>query len=230
MDEATLHDLMSRATDWRDGDPDPRTRAELEALVVRAASGDDNAVADLADRFTGPLRFGTAGLRGALGAGPNRMNRAVVITAAAGLVAHLRARVDGVPHLVVGYDARYGSATFARDTCAVAVAAGCTASLLPGPLPTPVLAFAVRHLRADAGVMVTASHNPPRTTGTRSTSAGGTPPDPPTASRSCRRPTRRSPRRSRRRTGERRPDGGRRLGDLGRRPGRPPTSTAAVSA
>ncbi|MDQ1289518.1 MAG: phosphomannomutase [Actinomycetota bacterium] len=165
MDEATLHDLMSRATDWRDGDPDPRTRAELEALVVRAASGDDNAVADLADRFTGPLRFGTAGLRGALGAGPNRMNRAVVITAAAGLVAHLRARVDGVPHLVVGYDARYGSATFARDTCAVAVAAGCTASLLPGPLPTPVLAFAVRHLRADAGVMVTASHNPPEDNG-----------------------------------------------------------------
>ena len=127
---------------------------------------------DLADRFAGMLQFGTAGLRGIVGAGPNRMNRAVVIRAAAGLVAYLRAggstgtpAPTPAPTVVVGFDARHGSAVFARDTAAVVTAAGGRALLLPRPLPTPLLAFAIRHLGADAGVMVTASHNPARDNG-----------------------------------------------------------------
>src|SRR5699024_2640367 len=105
-------------------------------------------------------------LRGRMAGGPNRMNRAVVIRAAAGLAAFLReARAGGRPSVAIGYDARYNSETFARDTAAVMTAAGVDAHLLPAPLPTPVLAFAVRDLGTDAGVMVTASHNPPEDNG-----------------------------------------------------------------
>ena len=172
MDDDQLSRSAQQAAAWRDDDPDPRSRAELEALVA-AAEGEgggadgslERARADLADRFAGTLQFGTAGLRGALGAGPNRMNRAVVIRAAAGLAAWLRAHVPGTAHAVVGYDARRDSDVFARDTAAVLAAAGVTVAVLPRPLPTPVLAFAVRHLGADAGVMVTASHNPPQDNG-----------------------------------------------------------------
>ncbi len=172
LDEDQLGALLQQAAAWRDDDPDPRSRAELEALVAQAedlggvdGAAVDRARAELADRFAGTLQFGTAGLRGALGAGPNRMNRAVVIRAAAGLVAWLRATVPGTPHVVVGYDARRDSDVFARDTAAVMTAAGATVAVLPRPLPTPVLAFALRHFRADAGVMVTASHNPPQDNG-----------------------------------------------------------------
>jgi phosphomannomutase len=160
-------ELLQRARAWRDDDPDEQTRAELDDLLARVAPGAepsdeaDDAYDELADRFSGLLEFGTAGLRGALGAGPHRMNRAVVIRAAAGLVAYLqRDRQVAAPRVVVGFDARTNSETFAADTAAVVAAAGGEAMLLPHPLPTPVLAFAIGHLGTDAGVMVTASHNP----------------------------------------------------------------------
>ncbi len=158
-------DLRARVEAWRDADVDPGSRADLGELLDRADAGDEAARADLADRFTGLLEFGTAGLRGALGPGPNRMTRAVVVTAASGLGAWLRDTVEGPPRVVVGYDARTGSADFARDTCAVLVAAGCEVAVLPRPLPTPVLAYALLARDADAGVMVTASHNPPQDNG-----------------------------------------------------------------
>jgi phosphomannomutase len=158
------HDLLERAISWRDDDPDEATRAELDAVLEAARSGDADAGADLADRFAGMLEFGTAGLRGAMGAGPNRMNRAVAIRAAAGLTAYLQ-ETTPEPLVVIGFDARHSSDVFATDTAAVVVAAGGRAMVLPRPLPTPVLAFAIRHLGADAGVMVTASHNPARDNG-----------------------------------------------------------------
>ena len=161
---STPPDLLERAMSWRDDDPDEATRAELDAVLVAAQSGDVEAGADLADRFVGMLEFGTAGLRGALGAGPNRMNRSVVIRAAAGLTAYLK-ETSPQPLVVIGLDARHNSDVFAEDTAAVVVAAGGRAMLLPRPLPTPVLAFAIRHLGADAGVMVTASHNPAQDNG-----------------------------------------------------------------
>jgi phosphomannomutase len=156
--------LIERATSWRDDDPDEVTRAELSYVLEAAASGDAKAGVDLADRFAGKLEFGTAGLRGAMGAGSNRMNRSMVIRAAAGLVAYLR-ESSPEPLVVIGFDARHSSDVFARDTAAVVVAAGGRAMVLPRPLPTPVLAFSIRHLGADAGVMVTASHNPAQDNG-----------------------------------------------------------------
>jgi phosphomannomutase len=151
--------LLASAKSWRDQDPDATTRAELDELISSAEADDTAATAALTDRFSARLEFGTAGLRGELGAGPRRMNRVLVTQAAAGLAAYLLAR-DPHPSIVIGYDGRRNSEVFARDTATIMAGAGVATTLLPRHLPTPVLAFAVRHLHASAGVMVTASHNP----------------------------------------------------------------------
>ncbi len=155
----SLPDLLQTARDWIAIDPDDQTRAELDALVERAESGEQSAVDELADAFAGTLQFGTAGLRGRLGPGSNRMNRVVVMRAAAGLAAYLRD--TGGHSIVIGYDARRNSDVFAHDTARIMAGAGISAMVLPHPLPTPVTAFAIGFLGTSGAVMVTASHNPP---------------------------------------------------------------------
>jgi phosphomannomutase len=155
---------LERAQAWLEQDPDPETRDELRTLIIGAESGSAEAEAELADRFDSRLAFGTAGLRGELAAGPNRMNRVLVSQAARGLADWLLAAGPN-PSIVIGYDGRKNSRAFAEDTARIMAGAGVRAVLLPRLLPTPVLAFAVRHLDTSAGVMVTASHNPPRDNG-----------------------------------------------------------------
>ncbi|MCK6081549.1 phospho-sugar mutase [Microbacterium sp. EYE_5] len=158
----TTVDVRAAALSWLAQDPDGTTRAELEDLIARADADDRAAWDELHDRFDTRLAFGTAGLRGALGAGSNRMNRVLVGQAAAGFAAYLREQQpDATPSVVIGYDGRRNSDVFARDSAEIFAGAGLRAILLPRLLPTPVLAFAVRHLGVSAGVMVTASHNPP---------------------------------------------------------------------
>ncbi|MFX1818208.1 phospho-sugar mutase [Pseudarthrobacter sp. CC4] len=162
--------LLNEAREWAAQDPDPVTSASLLELVQLVDNGVPAARQELADSFRGTLQFGTAGLRAALGPGPNRMNRVVVRRAAAGLADFLLSAVAEAspgtrPRAVVGYDARYNSDIFAEETAAIFTAAGIETFLMPAALPTPLLAYAVRALECDGGVMVTASHNPPQDNG-----------------------------------------------------------------
>ena len=161
--DAALH---SRVQEWIQDDPDPVTRAALENLLEQAQAGSTVAGEEIADAFAADLQFGTAGLRGAMAPGPNRMNLAVVSRAARGLADHLREDLGlDQPRVVIGYDARYNSRDFAQRSAEIMTAAGCRVQLLERFGPTPLVAFAVRHLEADAGIVVTASHNPPADNG-----------------------------------------------------------------
>jgi len=159
----TSDDMVAAARVWHDEDPDPETRAEVERLLE--GNGAEPDIDGLRDRFGATLAFGTAGLRGEMGAGPNRMNRVTVMRATAGLARYLADTGHAGEPVVVGFDARHGSATFAADAAAVLAGAGFPVHLADRHIPTPVLAFGVGHLGACAGVQVTASHNPPRDNG-----------------------------------------------------------------
>src|ERR671910_750786 len=162
----TPDELLAAARAWRDDDPDPATRAEVEALLGGDGAGAGAPDLDaLRDRFGTSLKFGTAGLRGEMAAGPNRMNRATVIRATAGLARDPAGEGHAGEPVVVGFDARHRSAEFASDAAAVLAGAGFRVHLADRTLPTPVLAFGVSHLGCCAGVQVTASHNPPRDNG-----------------------------------------------------------------
>lgn len=142
---------------WIAEDPDSDTKDLLQRLL------DSENESELRSCFSGFLEFGTAGLRGPLGPGPSRMNRAVVTKTAAGIATYMKRH--GMNSVVIGRDARYGSEDFMRDTAEIMMGAGFTTYILPRPLPTPVLAYAVRNLECDVGIMVTASHNPPQDNG-----------------------------------------------------------------
>jgi phosphomannomutase len=149
--------LIEEVKAWIADDPDPVTAAHLQSLLD---SGDEAALKPL---FNGFLQFGTAGLRGPIGAGPSCMNRAVVGRAAAGIAAYMAKR--GMKSVVIGRDARYGSEDYTQESAEILSGAGMDVYILPRPLPTPVLAFATAHLKCDVGIMVTASHNPPQDNG-----------------------------------------------------------------
>ena len=152
--------LISLAKNWAEHDPDTKTKQQVLDLIK------DNDIDKLTSLFSGDLEFGTAGLRSEIGPGQSRMNRAVVIRATYGLCQYLLNKYPNKkPKLIVGNDARHMSDHFAQDVCGVAVSLGLEVFRLPSNLPTPVLAFGVRHIGAEAGVMITASHNPPQDNG-----------------------------------------------------------------
>jgi phosphomannomutase len=155
---SSLETLIAKARSWQSQDPDAETKAELEALIL---AGDEQG---LASRFDGRLGFGTAGLRGELGAGPNRMNRVLVAQAAVGIARYLKANFDD-PSCVIGFDARKNSDVFAKDSAEILVGLGVRAYLYDSLVATPMVAFGVRELGCSAGIMVTASHNPPADNG-----------------------------------------------------------------
>ena len=161
--------FQDKVEQWISEDPDPKTRAELQQLLEQSFAGDLTSRITLEGLFVGRLRFGTAGIRGPLQPGPAGMNRVVTAQTTAGLARYLLEKHSGYAtgrlRAVVGCDARTNSAIFAQDTAAIFAGYGIEATLLPEELPTPVLAFAVRYLEADVGVMVTASHNPPQDNG-----------------------------------------------------------------
>ena len=166
--------VRAAAEAWLAADPDPHTRAELETLLASAGT-DAGAAEELRRRFDGRLRFGTAGLRAPLGAGPARMNRVVVRSATVAVMATLPAGA----RVVIGHDARRNSDVFAADAAAVVAAAGGEVLFL-GQVPTPVAAHAVVDREADAGIVITASHNPPGDNGYKLYDAGGVQIVPPT--------------------------------------------------
>ena len=157
--------LEAAISAWLEEDPDPATQLALTHLRDRARDGDPSAHAELTDAFAGPLAFGTAGLRGALGPGPARMNRVVVGRAAAGLARYLIDAGHAGGRVIVGFDARYNSERFARDTAEILAGAGLRVLLCDRHQPTPVVAFGIRYYGCVAGVIVTASHNPPQDNG-----------------------------------------------------------------
>ncbi|HET6760330.1 MAG TPA: phospho-sugar mutase [Propionibacteriaceae bacterium] len=162
----TLSSELARAiARWSDQDPDPQTRQQVADLLTAAEAGNAQATAELVDAFSVRLQFGTAGLRGALGPGPNRMNRVVVGQAAAALASYLLDHGLTGRKVIIGFDARDNSDVFARDTAEIMAGAGFQSMITAGPLPTPVVAFGIRHLGCAAGIVVTASHNPPQDNG-----------------------------------------------------------------
>ena len=158
-------DLARAIAGWTEQDPDPQTRQQLDHVLAAANSGDARAMAELVDAFASRLQFGTAGLRGALGPGPNRMNRVVVGQTTAGLAGYLLDQGLAGGKVIIGFDARYNSDVFAQDTAEIMSGAGFQTMITSGPLPTPVVAFGIRHLDCVAGVVITASHNPPQDNG-----------------------------------------------------------------
>ena len=165
----TASRISTAAQDWISHDPDPQTAAELAAL------SDD----ELDERFAQPLTFGTAGLRGPLRGGPNGMNLAVVLRTTWAVAKVLKDRRLGGSHVIVGRDARHGSEEFALAAAEVLAAQGFPAALMFAAVPTPVVAFAVRHSGAAAGIQITASHNPPSDNGYKVYFEGGFPIVPP---------------------------------------------------
>ena len=157
--------LIEQVNRWLEQDPDLITKKQLTELVTAAKENEPGAVLELSDAFRAPLEFGTAGLRGALGAGPNRMNRVTVLQAVGGLAEYLKANNFAGQKVVIGFDARYNSDVFAKDSAEVLAGYGFKPIIFDHVVPTPVLAFAVRNLSACAGIMVTASHNPPQDNG-----------------------------------------------------------------
>ncbi len=160
-----MNELYERAEAWADDDPDPVTAAALRALVSGAKAGNAEDAAELADCFAGNLEFGTAGLRAALGPGPNRMNRVVVQRAAAGLARWLVAHDHEGAHVLIGYDARHNSDVFAADTAEIMAGYGLVPLLTDRHVPTPLVPFGIGRYGCVAGVVVTASHNPPADNG-----------------------------------------------------------------
>jgi phosphomannomutase len=160
-----MTDLFEKAKRWAQNDPDEKTKLELNSLLIQAQNN-KTALADLESRFSGFLEFGTAGLRAEIGAGESRMNLAVIRRATAGLCEYLRENSNHQsPVLIVGNDARWMSEEFATEVCRVAASFGVIVKQLPSKVPTPLVAYTVKKLKADCGVMITASHNPPKDNG-----------------------------------------------------------------
>src|SRR5260370_26064921 len=152
-------ELRAQAQRWIADDPDPATQAELRAILAQP----DLASTDLPDRFAGSLEFGTAGLRGVLGAGPNRMNRAVVARATWGLAQEVLASIPDAQKrgAIVGGDARRMSPEFSEDVAAILAQAGLTGLLFPAPLPTPPVGVSPKPPRLRPALVLTARPNPP---------------------------------------------------------------------